>query len=82
MFQKRDQEEAPSALLRGADAVFAVRIPAKWTFAFVRGGVLSRRVVFLKGWQGNRHHWVGKSEETRKCLGHIGSLSFFKVNII
>lgn len=82
MFQKGDQEEAPSALLRGADAVFAVRIPAKRTFAFVRGAVLSERVVFLKEWQGNRRHWVEKSEEIRKCLGHIGSLSFFKVNII
>lgn len=35
-----------------------------------------------ENWQGDRHHWVEKSEEIRKNLGHIGSLSFFEVNII
>lgn len=53
-------------------------------FAFVLHVVLSVRIVFLKIWQGNRHHWVEKSEEKIKNLARIGSsrLSFFKINIV
>lgn len=52
-------------------------------FAFVLHVGLSMRIVFLKMWQRNRHHWVEKSEAIIKNLCHTGSscLPLFKINI-